>query len=531
LNDRSFIQATVKDVSKEKKAADEISRLNIALNQTPTPVALTDLSGLFVYVNDSYCNLSGYEKEELLGKHISTLKNDVLSETLYSEILETVSAGQIWEGEIVNNKKTGSSYLEQATIAPVYSGSGEMTHVVKVAIDITEQRELENELIAAKEKAQESDRLKSAFLANMSHEIRTPMNGILGFTELLEQPDLTGEQRTKFIEIIKKSGRRMLDTVNDLIEISKIETGQVAIHLSPVSLNEQLDSFLNFFEREAKEKGLSLSLKTGLPSHNALIETDESKFNSIITNLVKNAIKYTDTGSIEFGYSLIEDDLGGHLQFYVKDTGIGIPKNRQKAVFRRFEQADIEDTRAFEGSGLGLAITKAYVMLLGGEIKLKSEEGVGSTFSFTLPYNLAGFINKEPVKKEEKQSLQTEKLYKILLVDDEEISLEYLRIILADSVSEVLLARNGKEAVRIFKKHQDFDVILMDMKMPLLDGFHATEEIRKINSEVIIIAQTAFAFAADRQKALNAGCDDYIPKPINKPELLSKIKTLQEKRK
>jgi len=229
--------------------------------------------------------------------------------------------------------------------------------------DITDRKKKELELLRAKEKAEESDRLKSAFLANMSHEIRTPMNGILGFADLLKTPDLSGEEQQEYIRIIRKSGDRMLNIINDIVDISKIESGQMKVDISETNINEQTEFIYNFFMPEANKKGIQLILRNGLPEKEAIISTDNEKVYAILTNLVKNAIKFTGKGSIEFGYE--KQDM--FLKYYVKDTGYGIPDNRQMAIFDRFVQADIADSRAFQGAGLGLSISRAYVEMLGGE--------------------------------------------------------------------------------------------------------------------------------------------------------------------
>ncbi|MEN6444602.1 MAG: ATP-binding protein, partial [Candidatus Cloacimonas sp.] len=275
------------------------------------------------------------------------------------------------------------------------------------------------ELIMAKEHAEESNRLKTAFLANMSHEIRTPMNGILGFTELMKNPKLTAEEQQKYISIIEKSGVRMLNIVNDIISISKLESGQMEICISETNINEQTEYIFTFFKPEAEQKGIKIFLKNSLSAQQATIKTDREKFYAILTNLVKNAIKYSDKGSIRLGY----EKKGKYLEFFVKDTGIGIPKDMQKAVFNRFIQADSGDKRAFQGAGLGLSISKAYVEMLGGEIRVESEEGKGSIFYFTIPYN------KDPEEKVVVENIvpadETEnhvKSLKILIADDDEIS-------------------------------------------------------------------------------------------------------------
>lgn len=273
------------------------------------------------------------------------------------------------------------------TTARAIRENGKVTRVIGNIMDITDRKNTEQKLIAAKENAEESDRLKSAFLANMSHEIRTPMNGILGFSKLLKKPDLKSENQKKYIDIIEKSGKRMLNTINDIIDISRIEAGLMKIDLEDINVNEQIEYIYTFLKPEAEAKNLKISYKNSLAKKEAIIKTDSEKVYAILTNLLKNAIKYTQKGSIELGCHLKNTSEPVELEFYVKDTGIGVPKERHTAIFDRFIQADIADKMAHQGAGLGLAITKSYVEMLGGKIWIESEEGKGSTFYFTLPYN------------------------------------------------------------------------------------------------------------------------------------------------
>ena len=390
-------------------------------------------------------------------------------------------------------------------------------NIIKSEIKLQEQNE---ELFRAKERAEESDRLKSAFLANMSHEIRTPMNGILGFAELLKEPDLAGEKQQKYISIIEKGGARMLNIINDIVSISKIESGLEEINYQVINVNEQIENIYNFFKPEIEGKDMQFSFNNPLSSKRSNIKADREKVYSILTNLIKNAIKYSDEGSVEFGYN----KKGGFLEFYVKDTGIGIPKERQEAIFERFIQADIADKSAYQGAGLGLAISKAYVEMFGGKIWVESEEGSGSTFYFTIPY-VTGTI-KEKITEEENlpsHELTLPTKLKILIAEDEETSEEFITIIAKEMGNEVINVQNGIEAVEACRKNLDIDLILMDMRMPVMDGYEATRQIREFNNEVIIIAQTAYALSGDKEKAITAGCDDYITKPIKTDELKRKI--------
>ncbi len=388
--------------------------------------------------------------------------------------------------------------------------------------DITERKLEEMEIIKAKEHAETNDRLKSAFLANMSHEIRTPMNGILGFSEILKEPGLTGEEQQKYINIIEKSGIRMLNIINDIVDISKIESGLMRLNLSESNINEQIDYICTFFMPEVKAKGMKLYCKNALPAKEAIIKTDREKLYAIFTNLVKNAIKFSKEGTIEIGY-LKKNKI---LEFYVKDTGIGIPKEKQEAIFERFIQANSADIRVSQGAGLGLSITKAYVEMLGGKIWLESEEGVGSTFYFTLPYKTDKdneSIELHPAHSE--KTNQVRKL-KILIVEDDEVSEKLIYSIVKLLGRDIIYAKTGVEAVEASKRNPDIDVILMDIRIPGIDGYEATRQIRKFNKEVVIIAQTAYGLSGDREKAIEAGCNEYIAKPVTKDKMVGMIKNV-----
>lgn len=372
------------------------------------------------------------------------------------------------------------------------------------------------ELKKAKIKAEESDQLKSAFLANMSHEIRTPMNGIMGFTELLKQGNLSPNEEKSYIAIIEKSGVRLLNIINDIIDLSKIEAGQMNISLSITNIGEQLQYINTFFKPEAQYKGIQLILRENTIEEIPIITTDKEKLYAILINLVKNAIKYSIKGPIEFGYEI----KGEWIEFFVKDNGIGISKNRQKAIFERFVQADFNDKMARQGAGLGLAIAKAYVNLLGGKIWVESEVDKGSIFYFKIPYSNNNQENGSVSKPiESNQTLGIVKNLKILVSEDDSISRILLMKVLEKFSREILTAKNGLEAVEICRNNPDIDLIFMDVQMPIMNGYEATKEIRKFNTKAIILAQTAFALEGDKFKTIAVGCNGYISKPIKIKEL------------
>ena len=381
------------------------------------------------------------------------------------------------------------------------------------------------ELYEAKVKAEESDLLKSAFLANMSHEIRTPMNGIIGFTTLLKEADLTNEEMIHYIDIINKSGERLLNTINDIIDISKIDAHQMQISNEVISVNETLFDLYNFFKIQCDENKVNLKLDLDINSQETKIQTDKNKFNSILTNLIKNAVKYTEKGEITIGFKKKKD----HYLFFVKDTGIGIPKERFSAIFERFVQADIEDKNAFQGSGLGLSIAKAYVEMLEGKIWVESDFETGSTFYFTIPLSKTITEKKDSYYKEpiDKLTTSTKKL-KILIAEDDIISFTYLSTLLLKLGHEIIHAKNGKEAIEICKSQEEIDIILMDIKMPEIDGLEATMEIRKFNKSIYIIAQSAYVFEDDFINSKKVGCNEFLTKPIDKNELIHMINAFIE---
>lgn len=497
------------------------------LDNLPIGIALNEIDkGSTIYINRKFEEIYGWPADNI--NSVQSFFEKVYPDENYrnqiiQQIMSDIATGDKdkmhWENIEVTGKD-GTRKIVNAVNIPLI----EQNTMVSTVTDITELYRIQRDLLAAKEKAEESDRLKSAFLANMSHEIRTPMNGILGFTGLLNEPGLNSKQKQQYINIIQKSGQRMLNTVNDLIDISKIETGQMPVVKSSTNLKEQLQNLFSFFIPEAKEKGLEIILKDDIQPEMAVVETDVSKLDSILTNLIKNAIKYTETGSIKMCGKITNQ----HFEFCVKDTGIGIPKNRQLAIFNRFEQADINDTRALQGSGLGLAITKAYVEMLEGKIWLESDESVGSTFYISIPIaqkNDFNIVNESYVgtKKDELKKL------KILVAEDDEAGFYYLEAILRAVNCELIHCFDGLEIVNYCRDNPDTDLILMDIRMPVMNGYEAATEIRKFNTKVVIIAQTAFALSGDKEKAIAAGCNDYLPKPIKKADLIAAINLNLEK--
>jgi len=351
------------------------------------------------------------------------------------------------------------------------------------------------------------------------------MNGILGFLELLREPDITLDEKEEYISIIHRSGQRLLNTINDIIELSRIESGQFQSNISKVNLDEELDYHYLFFSQQAREKGLEIRLNKAACRAVAWIHTDKNILDAAITNLMKNAIKFTKSGSIELGCDL-QDAM---LMFYVKDTGPGIPAAKQEIIFDRFVQADLSDARMHEGSGLGLPIVKASLELIGGRIWVESTPGEGSTFYFNLPYNPAIHEKEKdeevpevaaPFKKAQKQIPRDAR---ILIAEDDPVAYDYLAVVLKAQGLQVLHARTGQEAIDLVKYHPDIGMVLMDWKMPVMDGLEAIRRIRKFNRDIPIVVQTAQAMSGDQDIALEAGCNEYLTKPIRKKVLLDTL--------
>jgi len=385
----SKITSIIRDITKQNNTQQELIRVNKEREQflnffkvSPDIMVIAEPNGAFLATNPATTKLLGYSEKEITAKPFIEFVHPDDKQNTLDEIERQTKLGSSlnFENRYLCKNNTYSLLSWSASF------SKEEKNTYATARDITKERLIEHELIKAKEKAEESDRLKSAFLSNMSHEIRTPMNGILGFSDLLKTPNLSGKEQQQYIGIIEKSGKRMLNILNDIVSVSKIESGLMEVHIQKANINEQIDFVFAFFKPEMEKKGLRFLIKKSLVNKDAFIQSDGEKIYGILTNIVKNALKFTEKGSVELGYTLKKENGTSELLFYVKDSGIGIPKDRQLPIFDRFIQADIAGEMAYQGAGLGLSISKAYVQLLGGKIWVESKEGVGSVFYFTLPY-------------------------------------------------------------------------------------------------------------------------------------------------
>lgn len=392
--------------------------------------------------------------------------------------------------------------------------------VVAVIRDFTERANFENQLVKAKDKAEEGERLMTAFLQNISHEIRTPLNAIMGFSGLLVENELTSDKRKDFVSIILKSSSQLLNIVNDILTISSIETRQVKLSLTNANLNQLIDSIYAYFKSEADSNGLELKFNKGLSDNRADVYTDIMKLHQILFNLISNALKFTKTGSITFGYDVNEGETGEYLSFFVKDTGIGIEKERHQLIFEKFRKIDNKTGVLNRGIGLGLSIAKAFADIMGGRIWVQSVPGEGSVFYLEIPYKPI----YEGITMENKN---VENTSVILVAEDEEYNYLYLDELLNKLGLKHIQAKDGKEAIDICLENKNVNLVLMDIKMPVIDGYTAAQKIKEFSPKIPIIAQSAYALEHEREKFRDV-FDDYLAKPINKEIFLMTLRKFIE---
>lgn len=519
------------DITERKHAEEEIIKISQAIKQSPVVIIMTDVKGIIEYVNPKFTEVTGYSPEEVIGRKPNILKSDEKSSEEYKEIWDAIISGKDWVGEFHNKKKNGELYWENASISPVKNSNGKITHFLAIKEDITEKKQKEIELINAKEKAEESERLKSSFLANMSHELRTPMVGILGFSELMK--DLADNPELKdFADNIIKSGKRLLETLNLILDLSRIEAGRMEIKVSEVNIVLLASEVYKNYIKEAEKKNIKISFNS---SEKVIIsKVDERMLWESINNLINNAIKYTKRGEVTIGLTTRKNKKDKKTIIKISDTGIGIPKESINTIFEEFRQVSEGFSRGFEGTGLGLTITKNFIEKMGGKISVESEFGVGSVFTIELP--AAETINEVSPVKDEKVIIEKEdnvtkeentigkKDIHILCVDDDSFTREYIEYILKDTY-DVTFADSGLSAIEL-SKSQKFSLILMDINLGKgMDGIEATKKIRKLSgyTDTPVIAITAFAMKGDKEEFLDSGMTDYLSKPFKSSELVELI--------
>ena len=521
----------IKDITDKKKAEFKLKeseeQYRMLVEGQTDLIVKVDTEGRFLFVSPSYCQTFGKSENDLLGKRFMPLVHD-------DDLPATLNAMENL------NKPPHTAYMEQRAMTikgwrwiawwdkAILNNNGEITEILGVGRDITESKKqneeiekqninyekLNKELIKSKEKAEESDRLKSAFLANMSHEIRSPMNAILGFSELLKEQGLHHTEVERYVQVIQSRGKELLHLLNDIIDIASIEAGQTKIIPQAENLNELIKDTIYEFNDvlilKNKSKDVQLHVNYGLCHNECEILIDANRFHQILSNLLNNAIKFTNAGSISVNYKLNEN----LLEFTVKDTGKGIAPEQLKSIFNRFVQAHDESIANLGGTGLGLSIVKQLIELMGGTINVSSQINAGTNFTFTLPFKPVKKVERNP----EKSLTNTPNFDKIeiLVAEDDEANFLFLHSLLKKTKAKVYKAEDGFQAIEIAKKYKNISLVLLDIKMPKMDGYETLKALRIINSKLIIIAQTAYAMINDRSKAIDAGFDEYLVKPINK---------------
>ncbi len=504
---KNVLYSTIYDITEkinaERKLQTVETKLSRFLNNFPGICFIKDTEHRYIFANKEYeriFNLPANWKNKT-GTELNLHSPEIIKNFEQNDkiVLQNNKEIRIIEKVPIKNK------LHHWLVIKFLLNNQNVKFVAGIGIDITQRVETEIELGKAKEKAEENDNLKTEFLNNLSHEIRTPMNAILGFASILKKQDITQEKRCKYSEIIQESGVQLLQIIEDILEFSELNTNQAKKSNENVYITQIFSDLRPIFQKKASAKNLIFQIKDNFSENEIFLFTDKLRLKNIVTKLIENALKFTDTGFIEIGYSLIDNNI----EFYVKDTGIGINKNKQEKIFDCFSQEESSLTRKSGGLGLGLSIVKKNVELLNGKIYLKTEKGKGTTFFFTIPHKQ---INTEIINNTNNiTTVKKRDNYTILIAEDEEINYFYIVTLLEDlNINfSFLHARNGKEAVRICENQENIDLILMDIKMPIMNGYQATREIKIRKPDLKIIAQTAFSTREDMEKAKNAGCDDF----------------------
>lgn len=491
-------------------------------------VAETDPKGRITYVNDKFLTLSKYSPEELIGKDHRVINSHHHPKEFFTHLWKTISSGMVWHGEIKNRAKDGSYYWVDTTIYPLKNTDGKIIKYIAIRFEITDKKDAFEKLQIANDATKKAADAKSAFLANMSHEIRTPLNSIIGLTEVLKETNLSQEQ-SMHLNTIEYASKSLLNIVNDILDLSKLNAGQVQCETRIFSIKTLARETLSMISSQARSKGIgtAFSIDDNISEHYI---GDEFRINQVLINLLGNSVKFTDEGVIELKITQnTNPEHPGNLLFTIKDTGVGIPNEAQSLLFQAFQQGDNSISKKFGGTGLGLFICKKLVNLMGGNIWFESIPNHGSTFYFTLslpPTNTP--VNSNIIHPLPSPLPQLANPIKILLVDDSKENRDLIKLYLKNQNCLVCEAENGHSAIEIFKK-EVFSLVLMDLQMPIIDGFECTKIMRTIEKDLSlkrtpIIALTACALEEEIKKTKEVGCDDHSTKPISKKALLSLIR-------
>ena len=508
--------AIVRDITIRRRAEKNIRRLTRGVEQSPATIVITDINGNIEYVNPKFTEVTGYTFDEVKGLNPRILKSGKMPRKGYEEMWTTILNKKEWRGEFQNRKKDGELYWELASISPILDEQGEIINFIAVKENITEQKRLMNELIEAKQKAEEMNRIKTYFYANMSHELRTPFVGIVGFAELLAETLEKPEEKEMAEEILKAS-KRLTDTLNKILNVTNIEFGKLEVHISGVDVYEKIESLRILYSKAAEQQ--NTNIKTEFKCERFLLRTDEKLLEEILSNLINNAVKFTFDGIIKIIVEKIEETDRDYLMIMVADTGVGIPEDKQEIVWKEFRQVSEGYGRTSEGTGLGLSIVKKYTELLNGKINLKSGVGKGSIFTLELPLivDLEEAKETEPEIKD-KEILPLEKpagQFKILVVEDDSIAIDFIKKILSDRY-QIDFAKNAESAFKMVQENA-YAALLVDINLGEgMNGLELAQKIRKVPDyrSMPIIAVTAYASNRDRSEFLANGFSHYISKPF-----------------
>jgi len=532
--ERNYLQllpVTIDNAISHRKAEERLrllerekQRLLWMVSKTENAMAIASRDGRIEWVNEGFERLSGWEADDVIG----TFGDMLLDESISGLNPESEHYRSVMEGkcsvqyESLNFHKDGKGYWVLTTLTPIFGNDGEVEHIIAIDSDITDRKRAEDELLKAKLHAETLARTKQEFLANLSHEIRTPMNAIVGIVQLLADSELNSEQR-EYLKSIDFASDNLLNIINDVLDLSKLEAGQVVYERIPFNVKEVVTRTADIFRLKAQEKGLVLEVSHG-PEIPTMVTGDPTRLNQILANLISNAIKFTDSGTVKVATRMVKETGSGVvLEFAVSDTGIGIAAEKQQKIFESFGQADSDTTRKFGGTGLGLTIIKRLAEDMDGRVGLKSALGEGSVFTVTLPFTLEEAADEQ----KEEQERPTADLSRLsgmcgLIAEDNELNRMVATRFLEAAGIVVQCAVNGLEAVQMAAE-KDYDFILMDIQMPELDGYGATRRIRESGNRVPIIAMTAHAFSGEREKCIAAGMDSYLTKPVRRELLHSRI--------
>jgi len=488
---------------------------------SPDPMIVVDPAALILDFNSAFVEALDVDPEKVPGEKIFRFIHPDQWRSAIKDFYRTWEVGYLKNMEYRVVRPDGSEFDAETSSGAIYGPNGKPESMVLIIKNITERKETERKILEAKYKAEESDKLKTAFLSNMSHEIRTPMNAIVGFSDLLLDEQLGPDERRDFIAQINQGADDLMRLIDDIIDIAKIEAGQVNVHISECFIKELFKElhlmFLQNIKRSGKEE-VKLKLNWDWPLNELAIYTDPFRLKQILINLLSNAVKFTEHGEIVLG---LKEHAEG-IYFYVKDSGIGIREEKQKVIFDRFMQGHETKTKLYGGTGLGLAISKNLTEILGGIIGVESKTGEGSTFWFILPRNEVP-LKYEAALRAPSSDLRSWENKKILIAEDDHSNYYFLFEALKDTGVEILWSKDGEETLEVFRSHKDIDVVLMDINMPLLNGYECTKVIKQERPDLPVIAQTAYAMSGEREVSRAAGCDDYLAKPIKVNELLDTL--------